>query len=837
MANEKGQGTRGADVKNLQACYQLMLGGAMDDAGVLVESYLATHDIDAESAPITLAYVMRTVEVTKCIRGEKFEAQKIDIENALAKEAWLLSSIENLSTEEKEKLFDSYMPTALCLMFDDDAVEGERLYAFLQMLGENAKNVLYRVVQKGQHFAKKFAPLLEKEGVTDYLLSALEPFYSVNKETYGRELLAFGREAVAAGCFESALVILDNASYHLKDLSECRFLELCATLGVKNEFEFLRAENFSKQMPEYINLLLAVSSDKKLTAYYTELAEKNLSGEFYGTELAYVRDGDFLYFGEYPQTLKADDVTITSKRNEKGYYLGSDGAYYEKVKATPYLSHYEFQSGEKVVDKKTYYFKVEPIRWRILEEKEDGTALLLSEVVLDSSQYEPYRQGVTFNARYIGSALEYFVTGPFRQKAFDSGEQNCLIAARERYCMIPVEADVRNEAYGFCKGLHDTDPMRVKIASDYARATGCGIGYVGDTKGFAYWWLASPTRRNTAEYMEMVHLDGNIDEQSPTSKYGGVCPLIIISLKAIRKAKPKATPKTTPKAEKASEEKTGVKGGGKKWKLPLIIGAGVVALVALIVAMIFLLPSACFKLRAEYIEFGEYPQSLIKDGVTVDESVQDARGYYLGSDGAYYAKLYATPYATDCEFENGTPVVSDAYYYFKVEPIRWRVLTKEDGKKMLLCDRILANMPWGNGETSYPDCSLRTWLNGEFFDVAFNDEEKAAAIKPFWSYDNGTEDIVFLLSLADSTRKEYGFNDDTDYRNCIARQITVSDYARAQGVYTYIDLKPEGKGYWWLRTSTRHGTIFITYPNGAVCHERPSNTDGYGVVPAMWIHE
>ena len=76
MANEKGQGTRGADVKNLQACYQLMLGGAMDDAGVLLESYLSTHDIDAESAPITLAYVMRTVEVAKCIRGEKYEAQK-----------------------------------------------------------------------------------------------------------------------------------------------------------------------------------------------------------------------------------------------------------------------------------------------------------------------------------------------------------------------------------------------------------------------------------------------------------------------------------------------------------------------------------------------------------------------------------------------------------------------------------------------------------------------------------------------------------------------------------------------------------------------------------------
>ena len=40
----------------------------------------------------------------------------------------------------------------------------------------------------------------------------------------------------------------------------------------------------------------------------------------------YVRDGDYIYFGEYPQTIKASDVVITSTQDERGYYLGSDGA-------------------------------------------------------------------------------------------------------------------------------------------------------------------------------------------------------------------------------------------------------------------------------------------------------------------------------------------------------------------------------------------------------------------------------------------------------------------------------------------------------------------------------
>ncbi len=837
MANEKGQGTRGANI-DVEAVYRLMLGEAMDDAGVLLENYFATRDIDAQSAPIALAYAMRTVEVAKCLRGEKYEVKKIDVLLALEKKKEILSALEVLGEKEKAKLFGEYMPKLLGILFEDQTTEAEGLYDFLLLFGEGTKGMLYRAVQGGKRFAKKFAPLLDREEVLKFLLSVLEPLYSKNKELYGEELLSLGREAVEIGCFESARTILDNASYHLNDLAECRFLELCAALGVKNEFEFLRAENFSKQMPEYINLLLAVSSSKELTAHYTELAEKNLSGEFYGTEICYTRDGDYLYFGEYPQTLKAKGVTITSKRNEKGYYLGSDGAYYEKVKSNPYLSHYQFLSGEKIQDKKVYYFKVEPIRWRILEEREDDTALLLSEMVLDSSQYQPYIRGVTFNAKYYGSALEQFVTSTFREKAFDSDEQRALIPTRERNCIIPFEADVREVAHGFQKGLHDPDPARSKLASDYARATGCGVSYYGENYGYAYWWLGSATRRNTAEYMQMVQNDGNIEDASPTSKYGGICPMITISLKAIKKAKPKTAPKTGTKPKKAQKEKADDTTSGKKWRLPLLIGAGVAMLVALVCALIFLLPNACFKMRAEYIEFGEYPQSLKADGVTVDESVQDARGYYLGSDGAYYAKLMAFPFESDCQYENGEAIVSEAEYYFKVEPIRWRVLTKENGKKMLLCDSILANMPWGDGTTVYQDSSIRSWLNGEFFDVAFNEEEKDTIIKTL--VDNGddadTEDNVFLLSFEESLNKKYAFNSKTDYKECIARQITVSDYARAQGVYTYINIKPKGKGYWWLRTP-QNGKILINYPNGAVGHERPSNTDAYGVVPAMWINE
>ena len=46
-----------------------------------------------------------------------------------------------------------------------------------------------------------------------------------------------------------------------------------------------------------------------------------------GAEPAFKIVDGYVYFGEYPQTLKASDVTISETKNTKGYYLGSDNAW------------------------------------------------------------------------------------------------------------------------------------------------------------------------------------------------------------------------------------------------------------------------------------------------------------------------------------------------------------------------------------------------------------------------------------------------------------------------------------------------------------------------------
>lgn len=101
-----------------------------------------------------------------------------------------------------------------------------------------------------------------------------------------------------------------------------------------------------------------------------------------GTEATYV------LFGEWPQTVKAQDVEITEAIDQDRHlYLGSDGCKYFKMQAKP-NTHNDgiFSDGSNILDKTEYYFKVEPIKWIVVtnDYNETGNALLYSEKILIS---------------------------------------------------------------------------------------------------------------------------------------------------------------------------------------------------------------------------------------------------------------------------------------------------------------------------------------------------------------------------------------------------------------------------------------------------------------------
>ena len=240
-------------------------------------------------------------------------------------------------------------------------------------------------------------------------------------------------------------------------------------------------------------------------------------------------------------------------------------------------------------------------------------------------------------------------------------------------------------------------------------------------------------------------------------------------------------------------------------------------------------------LKAKDSGLGMWPQTIKAAGVTVDESDSKVVGiftYYKGSDGAWYVKQQEKAYSTGYKYSDGTDVAqSDAnsYKYFKVEPIKWVVLTDNySGKKLLHSEKILIGRRYDDDSNNYRNSEIRSWLNGDFYNTAFTSSEQnriadtnvdnsARSTNPdsnpnLWnsganSYAcEDTTDKIFLLSEQEVTNSEYGFAEydvykgDSNGTTESTRIPMTTDFAKASGAYQNTT---EGYGGgWWLRSPT-----------------------------------
>ena len=175
------------------------------------------------------------------------------------------------------------------------------------------------------------------------------------------------------------------------------------------------------------------------------------------------------------------------------------------------------------------------------------------------------------------------------------------------------------------------------------------------------------------------------------------------------------------------------------------------------------------------------------------------------------------------------------------ESIRWLVLDVNESKLLLLSEKALANLPFNKKSdgTAWAGCSLRRWMNNDFYKAAFNAQE-AAAIQTTKVQDTAehcysewntasrfsgiTEDKVFCLSYLEAC------NLLTVQWACCEPTAVVSKSK------TRIKLeKDNGNAYcwWWLRTSS--------YKNNAMLIAGGSFTSAYEhfdkacVRPALWV--
>ena len=167
------------------------------------------------------------------------------------------------------------------------------------------------------------------------------------------------------------------------------------------------------------------------------------------------------------------------------------------------------------------------------------------------------------------------------------------------------------------------------------------------------------------------------------------------------------------------------------------------------------------------------------------------------------------------------------------QPIEWIVLERVDKKALVVSKYGIDCIPFNNGknEVTWESCSIRKWLNEDFYNSAFSESEKEqillSIVKNNEKYDGvDTKDCVFLLSINEARNF---FVDDND------RLLVPTPYAVSRGSFVSGDT---GLCSWRLRTQL--------YDN---CHSSFVHTGGYidvdcgypndykksTVRPAMWI--
>lgn len=267
-------------------------------------------------------------------------------------------------------------------------------------------------------------------------------------------------------------------------------------------------------------------------------------------------DGGYLLFGEYPQSMKAEGVRITDKTDARGYCLGDDGCYYAKVTAAPCAEDYTFSNGDAVTAGEVYYFKVEPILWQIISEK-DGKATLLAVSVLDHSavQSATEKSGKNYYTTangapastpansYYYSEVRAWLNTSFAATAFTDAEDGIILtttvdnsggiyasANSEDKLFLLSRAEVESAEYGFGMSADEKTPARTKLTTDYARANGTWMKTTEEYYGNGTWWLRTPWDSSSGKASRVDSM-GKVDEGSVTSGQYGVAPSLVISLR------------------------------------------------------------------------------------------------------------------------------------------------------------------------------------------------------------------------------------------------------------------------------------------------------------------
>lgn len=238
--------------------------------------------------------------------------------------------------------------------------------------------------------------------------------------------------------------------------------------------------------------------------------------------------------------------------------------------------------------------------------------------------------------------------------------------------------------------------------------------------------------------------------------------------------------------------------------------------------------------RWSYVYFGSYPQTEVTDNavITAIESVikeedeqssgnQADTGRDVWVNGIKYSRISKDDTGSDKNFGGST------YRYFKWERIKWKVLSNDGNTLFVVADKALDCKCYNEkyADVTWEDCTLRSWLNNSFYNMAFStDEQNAIKASNIVNDDNSeynteggknTNDKIYLLSVEEVTNESYGFCSDYSFGS-ESRYTKATDYANVRGVSGVTAPNQDYEGNCsdlWLRSPGSDGlhSAFVNY--------------------------
>ena len=186
------------------------------------------------------------------------------------------------------------------------------------------------------------------------------------------------------------------------------------------------------------------------------------------------------------------------------------------------------------------------------------------------------------------------------------------------------------------------------------------------------------------------------------------------------------------------------------------------------------------------------------------------------------------------------------------EPIEWSVLEIDviNNRALLISRYALDARPYNrrDADVTWETCSLRNWLNQDFYNAAFSNAEQEMILitdvdnsenqgYSAWSTDGGnnTEDKVFLLSYAEALRYY-----DVTWENLqnMRSRVAPTEFAIHNYAWTLDDRTSDGmlSGFWWRRSpGGKQNYAAGVNTDGSLCY--PTVFNGCATVrPVIWVN-